>query len=137
MKNSILDTIKSRTTYKGECWCYTSSVNSTTGYADMIIDGKLYGIHRLSAAIFLGLDLDDSALFALHKAECKYLNCWNPEHIYVGTHADNMRDLGERIRNSPCRKCGSLRRYKYRVSKTGRYVSYCLDCKRKRHVSVK
>jgi hypothetical protein len=128
----IIDTIKARTRKDGSCWLYVSSVNKTTGYADITIKGRIIGVHRISAFISHGLDLNDSSEFALHKEECKHLNCWNPDHLYIGTHADNMRDVGNKIRSRPCRKCGSLKRYYYRVKKTNRIVSYCLECKRRK-----
>jgi hypothetical protein len=34
----------------------------------------------------------ESLLEVCHKLECKFRDCWNPEHLYVGTHGENMRD---------------------------------------------
>ena len=48
-------------------------------------------LHRLSAHLFLGLDLN-SELQALHRKECYSRSCWNPEHLYVGTMQQNMAD---------------------------------------------
>ena len=131
IKHHIIRIIRSRTEIIGDCWCHTSSVNSTTGYADIIIYGRLIGVHRLISSYYHGLDLDDSNQFALHKKECKYKNCWNPEHLYVGTHADNMKDISDEIRSNPCRKCGSIRRYTYR-KRDGTRSSYCKNCKEMR-----
>jgi hypothetical protein len=44
--------------------------------------------HRASYAAFVG---EPGSLHVLHK--CHNRSCINPEHLYAGTHADNMRDL--------------------------------------------
>lgn len=48
--------------------------------------------HRISAAYYHGLDLNDKNQLALHKNECFNRRCWNPEHIYVGNYSNNIRD---------------------------------------------
>jgi hypothetical protein len=54
--------------------------------------GKPVNIARLSAYIYLGLDLDDNKQIACHKDECDNIACWNPEHLYVGNHKQNTMD---------------------------------------------
>lgn len=48
--------------------------------------------HRLSASLFLGLDLEDSNSFACHRQECVNKLCFNPDHLYIGTHKENQED---------------------------------------------
>lgn len=55
--------------------------------------GKDIEVHRVSAFIHHGLNFNDSNQHALHKVTCPYKHCWNPECLYVGTHANNMRDI--------------------------------------------
>jgi hypothetical protein len=64
------------------------------GYGQTSLNYHCYKVHRLSAHIFLGLDLS-SNLFVLHKTSCPNKNCWNPEHLYIGTQSDNMKDRVE------------------------------------------
>jgi hypothetical protein len=74
------------------CWIYRGSIN-IHGYGCANLDGKLQTVHRLSAHKYLGLDLDKADDFALHKPLiCKSRKCFNPEHLYIGNHADNMGD---------------------------------------------
>ena len=72
------------------CWLYQGSADSQ-GYGHAGWEGRITLIHRISAHIFLGLDLKSSTL-ALHKPECPNKNCWNPDHLYLGNHVDNWRD---------------------------------------------
>lgn len=68
------------------CWLYPTTEKSPYGYY------KSYRVNRLSAWIFLGLDLDDLSIFALHKVVCKNKNCWNPDHLYLGDESNNTLD---------------------------------------------
>lgn len=80
-------------TYKsGDCWRYNTFNLDGSGHALIRVNYKRYLVHRLSAYIFLDFDLE-SELHILHDPiKCKFTNCWNPEHLRVGTHQDNMRD---------------------------------------------
>jgi hypothetical protein len=65
-------------------WLYRGKINSH-GYG-------IYNdirVHRLSMWIHKDFDLD-SPLGVLHK--CDIRNCWNPDHLFEGTHEDNMND---------------------------------------------
>ena len=73
-----------------ECWLWQG--NLTNGYGRLSFDSLYLTTHRLSAYLYLDLDLADSTQHALHKPICKNKNCWNPKHLYVGTHQDNMND---------------------------------------------
>lgn len=68
------------------CWLWDRAV-SRGGYARMRFRGRLTGAHRVAYVVFVG-DLGD--LDACHK--CDTPSCVNPNHIYAGTHTDNMRD---------------------------------------------
>lgn len=84
----------------GECWEWTSQRNGG-GYGLFSLNGKPVYAHRLS--YYLSNGVFDG--FVLHK--CDNPPCVNPEHLFVGTHQDNMDDMyakGRRARAKPYQK---------------------------------
>lgn len=75
------------------CWEYQGTINSN-GYGQLAFAGRRISTHRLSWMLFNGPIPD--GLFACHRCDNK--KCVNPEHLYVGTHQDNMKDAVERRR---------------------------------------
>jgi hypothetical protein len=75
----------------GECKIFIGS-RGGQGYGRIKYNGKNETVHRIIAHLFLGLDLSDPKQCACHKKECTSRACWNVEHIYVGTHDQNMQD---------------------------------------------
>lgn len=52
-------------------------------------NGRDEFVHRVSWLIFKGPIPDN--LFVLHKC-IGHWNCWNPDHLYLGTQQDNVND---------------------------------------------
>ena len=105
-KPLLIKYLRRSTIYIDKCWIYVGGSRTNDGYRKIIVDGKLIGIHRLSAYIYLGLDLNDNNLQANHKSECSSKCCWNYEHIYLGTHKQNIQDyLGSGHYNSKKMHC--------------------------------
>lgn len=72
-----------------------ATINS--GYAYKKIGGRVRLLHRLVYVAAHGLNLEDiTGLVVRHT--CDNPRCINPEHLLIGTHADNMRDKMERGR---------------------------------------
>lgn len=90
-KDYVLLKLKLYTKIVGDCWLFEGYLQSS-GHGQLRIDSKLYSTHRLSAYVYLDLDLDDSSIQVNHKRNCFNSNCWNPEHLYLGTQQDNMYD---------------------------------------------
>ena len=89
-------------------WLWVGGDNGI-GYGLAWVEDRLYCVSRLSAYLFLGLDLK-SDLQANHKDDiCNYTNCWNPEHLYVGTQSKNWSDVIRRTARSTTFKCGHPR----------------------------
>lgn len=69
----------------GDCWLWTASTNAS-GYGIFGI-GRTVTAHRLSYVLRKGETED----LVLHR--CHVRRCVNPDHLYHGSNADNMRDM--------------------------------------------
>lgn len=109
-KENLFERLNSKTKINGETGCWewvgytrTNGTNSRIKYGLLTINKKrggrlLHGkarVHRISAWIFLDLDIYDSTKFICHK--CDNPICWNPTHIYIGDAGTNGRD--RRVKN--------------------------------------
>lgn len=85
--------LKRRTIISPEgCWLWQGATNKK-GYGHVTIEYITHTVSRLSAYLYLGLELKNSRdVQVLHKLECSNKNCWNPEHLYLGSNDDNQRD---------------------------------------------
>jgi hypothetical protein len=88
------------------CWLWTSSVDST-GYGTFWKDRTAQKAHRLSYQIHRGEI--PAGMQVCHK--CDNPLCVNPDHLFVGTLQDNMKD-----RNAKGRQARGVRHSKARLS---------------------
>jgi hypothetical protein len=79
------------------CWEWVGSRRA--GYGRINIDGKSYSVHRLMAFLLNEEDYDDRSRLACHR--CDNPPCFNPEHLFIGTAEDNMRDMLAKGRRGP------------------------------------
>lgn len=82
------------------CWLW-SGAKLESGYGVFKGDGMRLA-HRISWAMHNGAI--PNGLFVLHK--CDNPSCVNPDHLFMGTHTDNMQDMLKKGRKSLVRKTG-------------------------------
>lgn len=77
-----------------DCWNWIGSTNKN-GYGTFIFNGKVELSHRVSWIIHNGSILDN--MNVLH--DCDNPSCVNCNHLFLGTHKDNMRDMFNKNRH--------------------------------------
>jgi hypothetical protein len=81
---------------KPESGCWEYKTNPLRRYPIICIDRKTYKMSRISYEIFSGEKIPDG-LCVLHK--CDNTKCVNPEHLFLGTHQQNMDDMIQKGRD--------------------------------------
>ena len=71
------------------CWLWTAATNSPHGYGAFRLDGKTVPAHRVAYELTYGLILP--GLYCCH--HCDTPPCVCPDHLFLGTHGDNVRDM--------------------------------------------
>lgn len=107
---------------KTGCWNWTGA-RTYGGYGRLWYLGRPEFVHRISAHCYLNFDFA-SKLHVLH--HCDNPACFNPKHLYIGTHAQNMHDISIRGKRKPFCVHGHPNTPEYRVIFGG--VSCCRPC---------
>lgn len=91
-------TIKERFLSKVEktetCWTWKAGTFNETGYGQFWMRRRPHGAHVASYKLFVGKV--PKGLMVRHK--CDNRICVNPDHLEIGTHSDNMKDMIRRGR---------------------------------------
>lgn len=79
---------------KDVCWPFNGAITAT-GYGCIVLKKKAYYPHRLMWEKHKGGI--PHGMFVLHR--CDNRRCCNPNHLFLGTHKDNMRDMVNKKRH--------------------------------------
>lgn len=100
----------------GDCWVWTAYVQDS-GYGWFRLQGRSVRAHRVSYELANGPIPE--GLYVLHSCDNKL--CVKPEHLRVGTHAENVREAVERGLNHNASKTHCVHGHEYTPGNTYRW----------------
>jgi hypothetical protein len=92
----LRDRFECQSVRKDGCWGWTGHKDEK-GYGRIMVDGKIRLAHRVSWELHNGRLKPGEQV--LHK--CDNPSCTNPEHLFVGSQKDNIRDMWAKGRANP------------------------------------
>lgn len=88
------------------CWIWTGGLFPVHGYGRLFRDGQALKAHRVALELTTG-QIIPSSKWVLH--HCDTRACVRPDHLYIGSRADNTRDMVIRQRQAREERQGSAK----------------------------
>lgn len=99
-ESTIKQTLLTRSSLVGECRIWDGA-RTTAGYGELVVNKILWYTHRLSYLLFKGAL--PKGMSVCHS--CDTPSCINPDHLWLGSQADNLQDARQKGRTKMGSQC--------------------------------